>query len=85
MIRVLASILPMMTLTFLLLAPQVAEACAVCAPSDEEEVRTAFIVSTAFMTFFPLMVLGGVAWWIRRRYKAADAAYAAASVDSSSS
>ena len=54
----------------LALAPGVAEACAVCAPTDEEEVRTAFIVSTAFMTFFPLLVLGSVAWWIRGRYKA---------------
>ncbi len=52
------------------LVPGVAEACAVCAPTDEEEVRTAFIVSTAFMTFFPLLVLGSVVWWIRSRYKA---------------
>jgi hypothetical protein len=60
-------------LSFLVLAvllPGVADACAVCAPTDQEEVRTAFIVSTAFMTFFPLMVLGSVAWWIRSRYKA---------------
>jgi hypothetical protein len=83
-IRAVAFLFPVLTLA-LLLAPGFAEACAVCAPTDVEEVRTAFIVSTAFMTFFPLMVLGSVAWWIRSRYKAMDAAYAAASVDSSSS
>ncbi|MBW2712593.1 MAG: hypothetical protein JRC77_02470 [Deltaproteobacteria bacterium] len=66
------------------LAPDVAEACAVCAPTDEEEVRTAFIVSTAFMTFFPLLVLGSVVWWIRGRYKAMSQTQAAASVESSS-
>jgi energy-converting hydrogenase Eha subunit A len=65
-------VVPLFLLILMLAAllPGIAEACAVCAPTDDEEVRMAFIVSTAFMTFFPLIVLGSVVWWIRSRYKA---------------
>jgi energy-converting hydrogenase Eha subunit A len=67
-------VVPLFLLLLMLaaLVPGIAEACAVCAPTDEEEVRMAFIVSTAFMTFFPLIVLGSVVWWIRSRYKAME-------------
>ena len=51
----------------LLLAPRLSEACAVCSAGREDETRTAFIVSTAGMTLLPLVLVGGLIWWIRRR------------------
>ena len=51
----------------LLLAPRISEACAVCSAGREDETRTAFIVSTAGMTLLPLVLVGGLIWWIRRR------------------
>jgi hypothetical protein len=35
----------------------------------------AFIATTAFMTFLPLLLIGGVVWWLcRRARRHADAA-----------
>jgi len=53
----------------ILLLSEPALACSVCGGSDPEEVRSAFIVTTAFMTFFPLLMIGGVIYWLRRRFR----------------
>ena len=58
----------------LLLAPRLSEACAVCSAGREDETRTAFIVSTAGMTLLPLVLVGGLIWWIRRRILGAESA-----------
>ena len=55
-----------------LLAPTVAQACPVCMGGAEEDVRTAFIVTTAFLTVCPLLMVGGLIWWLRRTFRAAD-------------
>jgi len=34
---------------------------------QEDDVRLAFILTTAFMTFLPLTMVGGVIWWFVRR------------------
>ena len=61
----------MSSLTVALLAPS-AWACAVC--SDPEEVSNlTFGLSTAFLTFLPLMAMGAVGWWLWRRLKALEA------------
>ena len=54
-----------------LLAPNVAWACPLCIAAREES-RIAFIVTTGILTFLPLMMIGGVIWWIRKRYQAAE-------------
>ena len=51
----------------IVLSPQLASACAVCMTGKEDETRLAFIVTTAFMTFLPLGLIGGFVWWLRRR------------------
>lgn len=58
------------------LAPADAWACAVCfsGVAGSEETRIAFTVSTAGMTFLPLILIGSVAWWIRRRVREIAAA-----------
>jgi len=54
--------------------PGVASACAVCFSGRSDETRTAFLVSTVFLTFLPLILLGGVVWWLRRRHQELEAA-----------
>ena len=61
-----------MALVLVLFVPGVAEACAVCFQAKSDAARVAFIFSTAAMTFLPLLVVGGVAWWVRRQFVQAD-------------
>jgi hypothetical protein len=58
--------------TALLLAPGLAEACSVCFGGQDQS-RTAFIVTTAFLSVLPLALVGGLAFWIRTRAKALEA------------
>jgi hypothetical protein len=44
------------------------EACPVCFQSGGEE-RWAFYITTAFLTFLPLSMVGGVVYWLRKRFK----------------
>jgi hypothetical protein len=50
-------------------APRIASACPVCMAGRDEENRIAFIATTAFLTFFPLLMIGGVVWWLRKRVR----------------
>jgi hypothetical protein len=47
--------------------PRVAAACAVCMAGYNDETRQAFLASTAFMSLLPLLLIGGLVWWLRRR------------------
>lgn len=51
----------------ILWSPQFASACSVCMTGKTDETRVAFIVTTAFLTFLPLGMIGGFVWWLRRR------------------
>jgi hypothetical protein len=51
-----------------------AEACPVCFQAKNDASRVAFIVTTGFMTGLPLLLVGGVAWWVRRQFRSADPA-----------
>jgi len=48
-------------------APRIAQACAVCFSGRSDETRVAFIATTAFLTLLPMVLIGGVVWWLRRR------------------
>lgn len=53
--------------TLLCLAPELADACTVCMGGQEEASRKAFVGTTAFLTFFPLLILAiGVTLFVRR-------------------
>lgn len=52
--------------------PGAAEACAVCFQAKNDATRIAFIASTAAMTGLPLLIVGGLAWWVRRRFARAE-------------
>jgi hypothetical protein len=50
-----------------LATPSIGQACAVCFTGRSDEQREAFINTTAFLTFLPLILLGaGITWFVRR-------------------
>ena len=56
-----------------LAAPGVAEACAVCFSATESN-RGAFIGTTVFLTLLPLLMIGSVALYVRRRLREIESA-----------
>jgi hypothetical protein len=58
--------IPVLAVLILVMVPEVAHACPVCFdPRDQN--RGAFLATTAFMSLFPLGMLGSVGLWLRRR------------------
>jgi hypothetical protein len=49
-------------------SPRISQACSVCGVGREDENRLAFILTTVFLTFLPLSMIGGIVWYLRRRY-----------------
>ena len=64
-------ILPLVA-AFLLMAGA-ANACPVCFDPQNEANRVAFIATTVFLTFLPLLMIGGIVLWLRRRFRVAAA------------
>lgn len=60
--------IPVLAVVLLALLPDVAHACPVCFDPREEN-RVAFLATTAFMSLFPLSLVGGLGMWLRRRSK----------------
>jgi hypothetical protein len=59
----------------LLLCPSAVWACAVCASNGDGEASVqAFRFSTLIMSLFPLALIGGTAYWVRRRFRAHEQA-----------
>jgi hypothetical protein len=58
------------------LAPRMAEACAVCSPNAGDPSGPAFARAALFLSLVPLFMLGGIGWylWRRARQIAADEA-----------
>lgn len=52
-------------LALVLASPTVAYACPVCFDANAAN-RTAFIVTTIFLSFLPLAMVGGLVYWIRQ-------------------
>ncbi len=50
------------------LLPEAAEACSVCFSATEQN-RTAFIVTTVFLSVLPLAMVGGGIVWLRMRIR----------------
>ncbi len=48
-------------------APEIAAACSVCFSGRSDETRVAFIATTALLTALPLLLIGVLVWWLRRR------------------
>jgi hypothetical protein len=48
-------------------SPRVAEACAVCFASRDAETQAALIYGTVLLSVLPLLLVGGIALFLRRR------------------
>ena len=59
--------LAVMISTAVLLVPRISAACAVCFTGRADETRIAFIATTGLMTALPLLLIGSLVWWLRRR------------------
>jgi hypothetical protein len=53
--------------TAALLVPRLAAACAVCFTGREDETRIAFIATTVLLSALPILLIGSLVWWLRRR------------------
>lgn len=51
----------------LLLVSRPAYACAVCFSAKNDDNQIAYIATTGFLTFLPLIFAGGLILWVRRR------------------
>ena len=59
-------------------SPSVAQACAVCFSGRSDEQREAFLITTVFLTFLPLILLGLAIGWFVRRVRRIEAEHDAA-------
>ncbi len=65
-----------LTVSFLAIAaflsfPDIAHACPVCFDANGE-VRLAFIVTTGFLTFLPLLMVAAVFFWAKKKFQEMD-------------
>ncbi len=44
-----------------------AQACPLCIAAQDKSVQVAYMIASAFMTFLPLGLVGGLIYWLRRR------------------
>jgi hypothetical protein len=59
--------LVVMISTAIWLVPQMAAACAVCFTGRADETRIAFIATTGLLSALPILLIGSLVWWLRRR------------------
>jgi len=64
------SLLHAVVVAALLLAPRAALACAVCTGGQKDDVSRAMLVGSLFLSVLPLVAVGAVVWWLRRRARA---------------
>ncbi len=55
------------------LTPALASACAVCTGGENEDSAFAFILMTVFMSCLPLVLIGTIAWFLRRAFREREA------------
>jgi hypothetical protein len=64
-----------LTVFAVLLLPRVSQACSVCSAGNEDENRLAFILTTAFLTFMPLTMVGALVLWLKQRVLSLEVAH----------
>ncbi|MDD9944412.1 MAG: hypothetical protein OXU20_25430 [Myxococcales bacterium] len=47
--------------------PETVSACSVCFSAKNEENQIAYLASTGFLTFLPLLLVGALLLWVRKR------------------
>jgi hypothetical protein len=71
--RGLSVVAALLAALLLLAAPEAAQACSVCSAAETDSVREAFLVTTVLLSVLPLLLVGGFAWWLRRRVRELEA------------
>jgi hypothetical protein len=71
--RGLSVVAALLAALLLLVAPEAAQACSVCSAAETDSVREAFLVTTVLLSVLPLLLVGGFAWWLRRRVRELEA------------
>lgn len=69
------AVLKLLGVCALVMMPAVGMACPSCVNTQEAN-RTAYIVTTAILTFAPLLMMGGLMGWLWRQAKKRQAAAA---------
>jgi hypothetical protein len=59
--------LAVMISTAVLFVPRLAAACAVCFTGRADETRIAFLATTGLLSALPILLIGSLVWWLRRR------------------
>jgi hypothetical protein len=54
----------------LAVVPRVAAACPACFAASDARVARMYLVTAALLSVLPFAVVGGIAWWWRRRQRA---------------
>ena len=54
--------------------PNAVWACSVCSAGRDEENQAAFLWSTLFMSVLPLLAIGGIVYFLSRRYREIEVA-----------
>ena len=55
--------------TILLILPSLINACPMCQGGPTEDTITAYKVVTLMLTSLPLILGGGIFWWVRKQQK----------------
>ena len=55
-------------------APALASACSVCFSAKNRDNQIAYLATTGFLTFLPLLMVGALVLWIRKRSRELDEA-----------
>lgn len=50
--------------------PRVAAACPACFAASDARVARMYLLTAALLSLLPFAVVGGIAWWWRRRMRA---------------
>ena len=49
------------------LAPRASSACSVCMGSASDAAQKGFLIGSVFLSVLPLVLIGAIAFWVRRR------------------
>ena len=68
--RALQTTVSALLVSLVLAVPRLVLACGVCQTGRDDETQIAFRISTGAMTLMPFLLVGGLFWWLRKRFLA---------------
>jgi hypothetical protein len=71
-IDILRRVVPALVAALVLATPRLADACAMCIATGKGGKQGAFAIGSLFLSVMPLVVVGGMVFYLRRRAKAIE-------------